>query len=105
MSKLSLGTMNAHSLMSANKYHFCLETKLTSLAGKGKTWHGKQEVMEHEVIVQAENNGKVKNRHQKTKNKDSRISVSGLKLVKKKKKNYLNKRYLQICSKAFAEAL
>lgn len=39
VSDLSLGMTNARSLMSANKYHFCLEKRLTSLAGKRKTWH------------------------------------------------------------------
>lgn len=47
--------------MSVNKYHFSLEKRLTSSAGKGETWHEKQEVMESEVIVQAEKDGKVKN--------------------------------------------
>lgn len=60
MSDLSLGMTNAHSLMSVNKYHFCLEKRSTSLAGQGKTWHERQEVEESEVIVLAENASNVK---------------------------------------------
>lgn len=46
--------------MSVNKYHFCLEKRSTSLAGKEKTRHERQEVEESEVIVPAEKAGNVK---------------------------------------------
>lgn len=60
MSDLSLGMTNARSLMSVNKYHFCLEKRSTSLAGKGKMRHERQEVEESEVIILAEKDGSMK---------------------------------------------